>query len=316
MAKKVNLYKWHRMKKKLISSVISILCCLAVMAVGVYASTTAQFETTISNDLDIKISVVDGTLYAKRKGGVYGEKTQYGSAGMRADVFGTKKAGASTDNLSDYDFLELYNQNTTTAVDQFGYVSGVNGNLAKIQGQKLDINVYNNRIEYVFKYIVDVNNGFPTIISMEDKSIYAYLMSDGAGLDADDKLALERDKKRIKLTYSYIAGGSSLAEPTDWDNNPNVLAFPVKTGKTGEDTTAYTVSVGGNTENGVTPNTCIYIRCLLEYNTTEYAKDDGEYNSQAVGDYNTNYGMISDNGKNASLYKKWAFKLNLVAGGN
>lgn len=314
MAKKVNLYKWHRMKKKLISSVISILCCLAVMAVGVYASTTAQFVTTISNDVDIKISVVDGTLSAKRKGGVFGENTKYGSKGMIAEVFGTKKAGATSDHLYDYDFLELYNQNTGNQTDSNGYFLGVNGNLAKIQGQKLDINVYNNKIEYVFKYIVEENNGFPTVISLEDRSLYAYLTSDGTGLDADGKATLQRDKLRIKLNYSYVAGGTDLQEPADWDNDTSVKAFPVKKGATGEDTVAYTISVGGNAVDGVVPNTCIYIRCLLEYNTEAYAKDDGEYNSNAVGDPDVNFGMISDGGQNASLYKKWAFKLSLVAG--
>ena len=64
------------MKKKLISSVVSVLCCLVVMAVGVYASTSHSFEISIANDMDVKIVAVDGTLFARRRGGVWATATE------------------------------------------------------------------------------------------------------------------------------------------------------------------------------------------------------------------------------------------------
>lgn len=299
--RKVNLYKWHRMKKKLISSVISILCCLAVMAVGVYASTTASFAMTISNDISIQIAVVDGTLSAKRRGGVFAQDTISGNAGQIAGVFGTLKSGGNANNFADYQFIELYNQNTTS-------LDGVNGNLKTIQDQKLDINVYHNEIEYIFKYEVEENNGAPTYISIDDLGaggvlggLYAYLNNANTSED---------DKNRVTLTYSYVAGGSDLVEPTDWTVGQAVgsyviTAFPVN--DSNGNSTNY-ISIGGNGE-GV--NTCVYIRCYLRYNTSAYGNYN--YDSSVVGS-DALSGMVDDTtseSNKASFHRDWKFKLNL-----
>ena len=299
--RKVNLYKWHRMKKKLISSVISILCCLAVMAVGVYASTTASFTMAISNDISIQIAVVDGTLSAKRRGGVFAQDTLSGSAGQIASVFGTLKVGKDGKNFADYDFIKLYDQNTTS-------LEGVDGNLKTIQDQKLDINVYHNEIEYIFKYEVEENNGTPTYISIDDLGAGGVL----GGLYAYLNTTSSDDKERVTLTYSYVAGGSDLkkTEPTNWTIGTHegyeVKTFPVNDSS---DNNANYIAIGGNGEGA---NTCIYIRCYLKYNTSEYGNHN--YNPSGVTGSDALNGMVDDTtseSSKASFHREWKFKLSL-----
>ena len=146
--KKVNLYKWHILKKKLIVSIISVLCCLAIMGVGVYASTARTFRVAVQNDIDIRIAVIDGRLFAKRRGGVLKNSELSGSF-----VSGFKKAaGAPAPNFGTTDgsnngFLEVYNVHTNA-----------NETLIEELETSLDINYEYNEIEYVFKYVVDTYN--------------------------------------------------------------------------------------------------------------------------------------------------------------
>lgn len=326
MPKKVNLYKWHRMKKKLISSVISILCCLAVMAVGVYASTTAQFNVTVSNDIDIQIAVVDGVLSAKRRGGVYSGtiESKYGSAGAIASDFVLGEYKENYQNDSDRtaegkddfwykDFVPLYDQSTT--MDSGGVVLGVGGNLARIQGEKLDINVYQNEIEYIFRYEVEQNNSFPTYISLGDIAesvggvgLFAEYQNNSdinAGLGGEGKI-----QNYITLKYQYVTGSSALEEPTreEWETKTDEMAnggkienFPVAYGK--ENLNA-TVSVGGN--DGAP--TVIYIRCYLKYDTE--IKGNENYDPSVSGSVGVNNGMISESlSGRATFHKKWMFEL-------
>lgn len=313
------------MKKKLISSVISILCCLAVMAVGVYASTTAQFNMTVSNDIDIQIAVVDGVLSAKRRGGVYSGtiESKYGSAGAIASDFVWKDYKENYKNASERtaedkddfwykDFVPLYDQSTT--MDSGGVVLGVDGNLAKIQGEKLDINVYQNEIEYIFRYEVEQNNSFPTYISLQDIA-----ETGGLGLfeeyqsnsDINDKLGDEgKIQNYITLKYQYVTGSSGLEEPTreEWDaGSGGITDFPVRYGD--KNMNAY-ILVGGNQEEGKSaPPTVVYIRCYLKYDTE--IKGNENYDPSVSGSVGVNNGMISESlySGSATFHKKWKFKL-------
>ncbi len=281
------------------------------MAVGVYASTTAQFNMTVSNDIDIQISVVDGMLSAKRRGGVFSGSisSDFGSAGAIAKdfVLDTYKTGyteapqRTAEDRDDFwykEFVPLYDQSTTGAKDSNDYTLGVGGNLAKIQGEKLDINVYQNEIEYIFRYEVEENNGFPTYILLEDLGLFdEYLNNVAIDTGLQDNI-----QNYITLKYQYITGKIGLAEPTraEWDAGSGEI-----TNFLTENSTA-TVSVGGNESSA---NQVIYIRCYLKYDTE--AKGNENYDSSVSGSIGVNNGMIDESkySDKATFHKKWQFKL-------
>lgn len=328
MPKKVNLYKWHRMKKKLISSVISILCCLAVMAVGVYASTTAQFNVTIANDIDIRISVVDGRLSAKRRGGVYSEtiETLYGQPGAISPDFLSEnwKANFNTEtNRSDKDIPDFWYKDFVPLYEPSMNRSDIekaDSTLQKIQKQKLDINAYYNEIEYIFRYEVEANNGFPTYISLEDiagdgnvgQGLY-YEYVNNVDVDASRTGENYKISNYITLKYQYIVGGSDLQEPTrdQWETSASTISdFPVRYGTENQ---SVFLEIGGNKKAGeeTTPNTVIYIRCYLSYNTEE--KGNEKYDPTLTGSLSDKNGMIdSSHSSKATFFKKWKFKLTFT----
>lgn len=232
--RKVNIYKWHRMKKKLISSVISVLCCLVVMAVGVYASTSHAFEVTISNDIDVKIIAVDGDLYARRRGGVYatptGSESAYGNAVTPATYF--EDPTATPDKL-----IKIYDKEMN--IDDL-----------KMQDlcRKIDINVYNNEIEYVFKYVIEEGSLFTTKLSIVN------------GPNGTIKPGLD---ERVECSYKYCF---STTEP-DWSKITNV----------------FNVDAADNHIEvyDATDKRCVYIRAYLKYKTEEYGKELSKNSAEA-----------------------------------
>ena len=59
-------------KAKLIGVIISIVCAMSLVAVGVMASLT-QFKVTVGNQLSLQFDTVEGSLYATRVGDVASE---------------------------------------------------------------------------------------------------------------------------------------------------------------------------------------------------------------------------------------------------
>lgn len=233
--RKVNIYKWHRMKKKLISSVVSVLCCLVVMMVGVYASTSNAYQIAIANDIDVKIIAVDGTLFARRRGGVWAtpeeNESAYGNAITEADDF--------TDLSDPEGFKKIYDKEYNIHEEAMTSLC-----------QKIDINVYNNEIEYVFKYVIEEGSLFSTIVRIVNGP--ESTIKPG-GQDAD----------RIECSYKYAF---STTEP-DWNT---------VTSKLDVDGINY-VEVKDH-EN----YRCVYIRAYLKYNTEEYGKTLSSNESEAA----------------------------------
>ena len=247
--RKVNIYKWHRMKKKIISSVISVLCCLVVMMVGVYASTTDAYQVSISNDIDLKIVAVDGTLYARRRGGVWanpeGSESAYGNAVTEASSF----EGQYYENLQK--IYDIQNNIDTLELERLC--------------QKIDINVYHNEIEYVFKYVIDRGN------------INDDYLGDGRVFKTTTKLTIingddgdikPNQSSRYECSYKYYFGNS---EPRNWD---------LITGEFNVDGKNYILA---GDEDG---RRVVYIRAYLKFNTEEYGNqysDNGAEAAQGLG---------------------------------
>ena len=230
--RKVNIYKWHRMKKKIISSVISVLCCLVVMAVGVYASTSNAYQISIANDIDVKIIAVDGTLYARRRGGVWanstGSESAYGNAVTKAINF----EGDYYENFKK--IYDIQNNIDTMALESLC--------------QKIDINVYENDIEYVFRYEIPENTLFTTKLSIIN------------GEDGDIKPGIS---EKYECSYKYYFGTS---EPTDWSIVSN--SFNI-------DGLNYILV------NDATNKRVVYIRAYFKYNTENYGKEFSENKTEA-----------------------------------
>ena len=231
--RKVNIYKWHRMKKKLISSVISVLCCLVVMTVGVYASTTDAYQVSIANDIDVKVIAVDGTLYARRRGGVWATPEENESAYGNAVTEATNFEGPYYENFQK--IYDIQNNIDTMAMESLC--------------RKIDINVYHNEIEYVFRYEIP-----------EDYSLFTTKLSIINGDDGDIK---PNQSNRYECSYKYSFGDN---EPEDWSMVNSILNV---------DGTNY---VEVENKNG---SRVVYIRAYLKYNTEEYGKELSENKSEA-----------------------------------
>lgn len=212
------------MKKKLISSIISVLCCLVVMAVGVYASTSKTYQLAISNDIDVKIVAVDGTLYARRIGGVWATPTEsesaYGNAITNAEDF------ADEDKVERLKMIYDKNMNIDTEAMQ---------SLCR----KIDINVYSNEIEYVFKYVIDNGSLFITKLSIIN------------GADGD---ITPNSFAKGECSYKYAYGET---EPDNWNSITNVFNVD----DDGQD------SIEVFDEDGYRS---VYIRAYLKFNTAEF----------------------------------------------
>lgn len=269
----VDLHKWHRLRKKLIVSIICVLGCLSVMAVGVYASTTSQFKISVANDVDIKIANVDGTISVRRNGGIYSdyrklpggtsdprysdwksdEETYYNGLALRS-------ADTGVFNKARGNYVEIYNYQMTATTENPKYNRLVN--------EHLDINYKYPKIEYVFKYEMNVREGvdFPTKITL------SYDDFANIGTKTVDDTTTEY---QLKVSYQYFIPSYTLAEdgvtevwagePEDWDSEENVNVFPKY--DSGNSSTIVTVT---------SSNPIIYIRCYIEYNTEYFGSSANE----------------------------------------
>ena len=88
-------------KTKLIATIISMVCALSLIAVGVMASLT-NFQVAIANQLNLKFDAVGGTLYATRLG----------------DVAGTDRTTSKvlSESTTATDWLKVYDGTTTEGV--------------------------------------------------------------------------------------------------------------------------------------------------------------------------------------------------------
>lgn len=190
-------------------AIISILSCIAVMAVGVYAA-SSSFAVTVENEISVQIEKVDGRLYGKRGGDVI-----YGTVSMGDSATGFSENDlASTDrnpNASEISnatgkYLYLYGNRDTTGfkVDE--------ENMEEIQKP---VNFYTQDKEsltmyYVFKFIFQ--EGSPTNVMITLTNL------------TDTSNISDLKEGSVVQSYKYVQGNSELAEP-DWDKVETEMTF-------------------------------------------------------------------------------------------
>lgn len=87
---------------KLVATVLSIVTCIAVMGVGVWATAT-EFSMEITNSIDLVFSAnnIDVYAYAKNVGnGYYADGCGIGAIEANSDLFYDRDAGESTDIIA------------------------------------------------------------------------------------------------------------------------------------------------------------------------------------------------------------------------
>lgn len=135
-----------KLKSKLIATIVSMCAAIAVMGVGVWASTSQNFTVTVKNDVDIKILNINADVYGEFA--VYsqfaGSSTDESTPGYATRITGTTLGEAYT-SRADYDHGYLlyaigiggYNDGKTGAFDgntdytknadkEYGYAKYIN----------------------------------------------------------------------------------------------------------------------------------------------------------------------------------------------
>lgn len=137
-----------KLKSKLIATIVSMCAAIAVMGVGVWASTSQNFTVTVNNDIDVKIIGVNAdvygefALYTQFIG--HGQATSATTPNAYAAKIGNPKNGITDRSNYDHGYL-LYAQ-------AFGYNDG-------IMGTSDDKNSYGVNNEYGYgKYINEAKN--------------------------------------------------------------------------------------------------------------------------------------------------------------
>lgn len=114
-----------KLKSKLIATIVSMCAAIAVMGVGVWASTSQNFTVTVKNDVDVKIVNVNADVYGEFA--VYSQfagsnGTANVTPGYATRITGTDSVKEGYKNHSDYDHGYLL-----YAIGIGGYNDGVAG---------------------------------------------------------------------------------------------------------------------------------------------------------------------------------------------
>lgn len=166
----------RKLRVRLMVTVISLLSCIAVMSVGVYAA-SRTFSAQISNKVNVDIAQVDGELYARRFGNV---------------IYGTESKKDGEDATIDY--IKLYDHiNGENAANKEEIQKQVNFNTstASINSEEFI------EINYVFKFVIDAGTPYNVKLTLTDSS----------------STPNAKAKDNVFLTYKYIF---SQDEPEDW----------------------------------------------------------------------------------------------------
>ena len=156
-------------KTKLIATIISMVCALSLIAVGVMASLT-NFQVAIANQLNLKFDAVEGTLYATRVG----------------DVAGTDRTTSKvlSESTTATDWLKVYDGTTTEGVQ--------NDALTSIQ-EKVDF-VSNDKIK-------EIVNGGRTYVAIT--YYFYYVLPANAVANSITLTAPAVTDKNVVVSYSY-----------------------------------------------------------------------------------------------------------------
>lgn len=198
-----NLQK-RKLRQRLVITMISILSCIAVMAVGVYAA-SKNFEVTVTNQVSIEVLTLNGTLTGRRGGDVIYGTMSRGDAGLSASDKTYASENADTINFAGADdagYINLY------GIQEGEGFSEYTDNLTEIEKQ---VNFYTSAkdskgnakdsltIYYVFKFVFDQNS---------DTNVTVQLQNSSTQLSSTDSR-----KDKISMTYKYYFGTT---EPTNW----------------------------------------------------------------------------------------------------
>ena len=119
-----------KLKSKLIATIVSMCAAIAVMGVGVWASTSQSFQVTVKNDIDVKILSVDADIYGEFA--VYSQfigHTEDGKTNTFAQYYQNTNTGAQNTDGS-VTFSDRYQKDhgyLLYASDQGGYNDGKDG---------------------------------------------------------------------------------------------------------------------------------------------------------------------------------------------
>lgn len=188
----MNYGQKRKLRSRLMAVVISILSCVAVMSIGVYAA-SKQFSVSVSNQVTLEFIKVDGYLWGKRSGNcVYN-----GDVGT-STVLENQVSAETNGYLLLYDYQDPENlQNAQNIAEIEKRVN--------IEETKDNVDENGNlRMSYVFKY------EFLTSTSID---VQATLTDISTKFAADDNR-----NSMVKLNYRYMF---SQYEP-DWANNSNL----------------------------------------------------------------------------------------------
>lgn len=215
----------QKLGKRLLAVVISILATVAVMGVGVYAS-TSNFSVQVENKVDIHISTVNGVFSARRGGDVIYGNVSLGDNGK--DTEGRGPRSANTDEfvgkqypltyeeaLADesgkylviYDNLEEtyleagYRYHTTNKAEIEKPVNFYLSAKDEDGNPKQQLTIY-----YVFKF--DFMSESPQDVQIMISNYSTQL--------------LDKRSDYVSIDFKYIQGDKNLVEPTDWSTVSNM----------------------------------------------------------------------------------------------
>ena len=185
----MNYGQKRKLRSRLMAVVISILSCIAVMSIGVYAA-SKQFSVTVANEVSLEFIKVDGYLWGKRSGNcVYN-----GDIGTPTVL--ENQVSAVTDGyLLLYDYLDRENAQNAQNIAEIE-------KRVNVEETKDNVDKDGNlKITYVFKYEFLKDSSIDVQITLTDTSTKF-----ASGDNRDDM---------VKLNYRYIFAEN---EP-DWANN-------------------------------------------------------------------------------------------------
>ncbi len=159
----------NRNTTKLVTTIVSMVSALCLLAVGVFATLT-NFQVAIANQLNLKFDAVEGTLYATRVG----------------DVAGTDRTTSKvlSESTTATDWLKVYDGTTTKGVQ--------NDALTSIQ-EKVDF-ISNDKIK-------EIVNGGRTYVAIT--YYFYYVLPEGSTSNNVTLTAPAVTDKNVVVSYSY-----------------------------------------------------------------------------------------------------------------
>lgn len=198
----------RKLRSRLVVVIISILSCIAVMGVGVYAA-SSNFSVSVSNSVSFTFASVDGKIWAKRVGDVI-----YGAESKDNGDSATTKNNDKIKDADENGYLLLYDRQQEVAGETDYAADNINEikkpvnfltHLSKNESNMTrdDIKPGTLKITYVFKYEFAVASNANVVITLTDKS---------TNIDENNPAY-----GKVKTNYKYLYSASD-PSVLDWSN--------------------------------------------------------------------------------------------------